>query len=101
MKIALVSMQEASYINCEVSKIQVITPESDSRNSTANYNPMLISEMKDYYPNFNWGAYFKTVFSATNVTVDDDERVILVQPDYFEAIESMDESAEVKGRDLS
>ena len=57
--------------------------------------------MKENYPNFNWGAYFKTVFSATNVTVDDDERVILVQPDYFQAMESMEASAEVKGRDLS
>ena len=99
-QIALVSMQEASSINFEGSKIQAMTPQSDRRNSTASYNPMLISEMKENYPNFNWDAYFKTVFSATNLTIGDDERVILRQPDYFEAIESMDASAEVKGRIL-
>merc|ERR1712106_350228 len=45
--------------------------------------------------NFNWATYFEAVFSDTDVTVGDDERVIVVQPDYFEATGSMDESAEV------
>merc|ERR1740137_126408 len=73
----------------------VMTPSSERRNSTAMYNPMMISELKENYPNFNWATYFEAVFSDTDVTVGDDERVIVVQPDYFEATGSMDESAEV------
>merc|ERR1711892_8313 len=73
----------------------VMTPSSERRNSTAMYNPMMITELKENYPNFNWATYFEAVFSDTDVTVGDDERVIVVQPDYFEATGSMDESAEV------
>lgn len=73
----------------------VMTPASDRRNSTAMYNPMMISELKENYPNFNWGSYFEAVFSETDVTVGDDERVIVVQPDYFEATQNMEASAEV------
>jgi len=73
----------------------VMTPSSDRRNSTAMYNPMMISEVKENYPNFNWGSYFEAVFSETDVTVGDDERVIVVQPDYFEATQNMEASVEV------
>ena len=77
-----------------------MTPASDRRNSTAMYNPMMISELKENYPNFNWGSYFEAVFSETDVTVGDDERVIVVQPDYFEATQNMEASVEVVGKDL-
>ena len=77
--------------------MQVMTPASERRNSTAMYNPMLISELKENYPNFDWAAYFTTVFTDTDVTVGDDERVIVVQPDYFEATQSMEPSMELLG----
>eukprot|EP00092_Neocalanus_flemingeri_P034170 GFUD01037162.1.p1 GENE.GFUD01037162.1~~GFUD01037162.1.p1 ORF type:complete len:770 (-),score=219.06 GFUD01037162.1:48-2252(-) len=73
----------------------VMTPDSERRNSTAMYNPMMISELKDNYPRFNWDAYFEAVFADTEVTVGDDERVIVVQPDYFEASQNIEASTEV------
>lgn len=73
----------------------VMTPASERRNSTAMYNPMLISELKENYPNFDWTAYFTTVFTDTDVTVGDDERVIVVQPDFFEATQNMEPSTEL------
>jgi len=72
----------------------VMTPESERRNSTAMYNPMLISELKENYPRFDWGAYFTGLFDETNVTVGDDERIIVVQPDYFEATNTAEATPE-------
>lgn len=74
---------------------QVMTPDSERRNSTAMYNPMMVSELKENYPLFNWATYFDAVFAETGVTVGDDERVIVVQPDYFEATQHMQASPEV------
>ena len=62
-----------------------MTPSSDRRNSTAMYNPMLVSELKQTYTWFDWSLYFDTIFAHNGVTVGDDERIILVQPSYFEA----------------
>jgi len=68
----------------------IMTPDSERRNSTAQYNPMLISELKENYPRFDWSAYFEGAFTDTSVSVGDDERLIVVQPDYFAALQEMD-----------
>jgi len=73
----------------------IMTPDSERRNSTAMYNPMLVSELKETYgANFNWDAYLSAVFTDTGVTVGDDERVIVVQPSYFEASQNLQGSLE-------
>merc|ERR1712013_477893 len=74
---------------------QVMTPDSERRNSTAMYNPMLVSELKENYPMFNWATYFDAVFMETGVTVGDEERIIVVQPDYFQATQAMEASSEL------
>ena len=74
-----------------------MTPESERRNSAAMYNPMLISDLKENYPRFDWGAYFTGLFDDTNVTVGDDERIIVVQPDYFESTNTAEATAETVG----
>jgi len=64
----------------------IMTPASERRNSTAMYNPMLVSELKENYGvAIDWDAYLRTIFEETGVSVGDDERVIVVQPSYFEA----------------
>ena len=66
-----------------------MTPDSDRRNSTAMYNPMTLTEIKTQYnyPYFDWDVYFQSLFNPlTNITVGDDERIIVVQPDFFAAI---------------
>ena len=77
-----------------------MTPDSERRNSTAMYNPMLVSELKENYPMFNWATYFDAVFMETGVTVGDDERIIVVQPDYFQATQAMEASSELLGDNL-
>lgn len=75
-----------------------MTPDSERRNSTAMYNPMMISELKAMYPSFDWSLYFDGVFTHNNVTVGDDERIIVVQPDFFEATETLNTDPRVVGR---
>ena len=75
-----------------------MTPDSERRNATAMYNPMLISEVKEMYPRFDWENYFAALFLETDVTVGDDERIIVVQPDYFEASQMIEASDETIGK---
>ena len=75
-----------------------MTPDSERRNATAMYNPMLISEVKEMYPRFDWDNYFAALFRETDVTVGDDERIIVVQPDYFEASQMIEASDETVGK---
>ena len=77
-----------------------MTPDSERRNSTAQYNPMLISELKENYPRFDWSAYFEGAFTDTSVSVGDDERLIVVQPDYFAALQEMDVDDRILGNNL-
>ena len=66
-----------------------MTPDSERRNSTAMYNPMMVSELKAEYSMIDWDQYFSILFSSTNVTVGDDETIIVVQPDYFQQLQQI------------
>ena len=66
-----------------------MTPESERRNSTAMYNPMMVSELKAEYSMIDWDQYFSILFSSTNITVGDDETIIVVQPDYFQQLQQI------------
>jgi len=82
------SSVEAAF-EFEKSLALIMTPDSDRRNSTAMYNPMTLAEIKTQYnyPYFDWDVYFQSLFNPlTNITVGDDERIIVVQPDFFAAI---------------
>ena len=85
----------------ERSMAEIMTPDSERRNSTAMYNPMLVSEIKTAYPWFDWSLYFDSIFTANNVTVGDDERVIVVQPDFFQATQMLNASKDLMGKDLN
>lgn len=64
-----------------------MTPDSERRNSTAMYNPMTVSELKAEYPMVDWEQYWSILFNNTNATIGDEERIIVVQPDYFEQLQ--------------
>ena len=53
------------------------------------YNPMMVSELKAEYSMIDWDQYLSILFSSTNVTVGDDETVIVVQPDYFQQLQQL------------
>ena len=75
----------------------IMTPDSERRNSTAMYNPMTLAELKGVYTWFDWDTYFNTIFTSANITISDAERMIVVQPDYFEASGSLEVEREAIG----
>ena len=79
----------------------IMTPDSERRNSTAMYNPMTLAELKGVYTWFDWDTYFNTIFTSANITISDAERMIVVQPDYFEASGSLEVEREAIGKDLT
>ena len=78
-----------------------MTPESERRNSTAMYNPMMVSELKSEYSMIDWDQYFSILFSSTNVTVGDDETIIVVQPDYFQQLQQISAEPAQIGKTIS
>ena len=74
-----------------------MTPDSERRNSTAMYNPITVAELKEQYGNFDWDAYLAGVFANTDVTIGDEERLIMVQPDYFLNTQSIETTDEIVG----
>ena len=66
-----------------------MTPDSERRNSTAMYNPMMLSELKTEYSMIDWDQYFSILFKNTSETIGQDERIIVVQPDYFQALQEL------------
>lgn len=78
-----------------------MTPESERRNSTAMYNPMMVSELKAEYSMIDWDQYFSILFSSTNVTVGDDETIIVVQPDYFQQLQQISAEPAQIGKTVS
>ena len=78
-----------------------MTPDSERRNSTAMYNPMMVSELKAEYSMIDWDQYFSILFSSTNVTVGDDETIIVVQPDYFQQLQQISAEPAQIGKTIS
>ena len=74
-----------------------MTPASERRNSTAMYNPMLVSELSQNYAGFDWAQYLNVVFEKSGISLDETERVIVVQPDYFANAVGLEASPEVIG----
>ena len=44
---------------------------------------------------FDWDTYFSSIFGDLNIDITDEERIIVVQPDYFAAVGALDVSEEV------
>ena len=75
-----------------------MTPDSDRRNSTAMYNPITVAELKEQYGHFDWNTYLAAVFAQTGVEIGDEERLIMVQPDYFLNTQNIETTDEVVGK---
>jgi len=90
---AIVAAVEQVY-QLEKQIAAIMTPDSERRNSTAMYNPMTVAELNLHYAGFDWNKYFNTVFQDSGFSVDDSERVIVVQPDYLENTQQVETSPE-------
>lgn len=82
---------EKSYLEMlklETFLAEISTPAEDRRNETDMYNPFTLGQLKSAYPKLNFDSYFKAVFSGTGVNLKDDQVVIVIEPSYFEALNS-------------
>jgi hypothetical protein len=75
-----------------------MTPDSDRRNSTAMYNPITVAELKEQYGHFDWDSYLAAVFESTGIQIGEEERLIMVQPDYFLNTQNIQTTKEVEGK---
>jgi hypothetical protein len=78
--------------------LQIMTPDSDRRNSTAMYNPITVNELKEQYGHFDWETYLNSAFAAAGIAIGGEERLIMVQPDYFLNTQSIAVSDSVLGK---
>ena len=88
-------VKQNKELNC---LLQLMTPDSDRRNSTAMYNPITVEELKEQYAHFDWDTYLGAVFADTNIQIGGGERLIMVQPDYFLNTQTVDASDTVMGK---
>merc|ERR1711884_151429 len=65
--------------------IRISVAEEDRRNATEMYNPTTLRALKEAY-GIDWDLYFSEVFQNTNVFVNDDEKIIVREPEYFDAL---------------
>ncbi|CAN7974685.1 unnamed protein product [Ixodes persulcatus] len=69
--------------------------EEDRRNFSSMYNEMNISTLSQTYPKIEWLNLFNYIFALANMTLDEDERVIVSEPDYVQGIEQILEGENV------
>ncbi|XP_040073207.1 neprilysin-4-like [Ixodes scapularis] len=63
--------------------------EEDRRNLTSMYNEMNISTLSKKYPKIEWLKLLNHEFALANVTLNESERVIVLEPDYVKDIEKI------------
>ena len=54
-------------------------------------------ELKAMFSWFDWALYFDTTFGVNNLAIGDEETVIVVQPDFLLAAETLDRTPETVG----
>lgn len=62
---------------------KISIPEEDRRNATELYNPTTLDDFITQYP-LDWNTYFSAVFVDTGVFIDNKERLIIKEPEYFQ-----------------
>merc|ERR1712241_1508847 len=62
--------------------------DEDRRNATAMYNPFTLNELVQKWPE-EWKAYFDEVFAETSVFINDEERIIVREPEYLDGLLSL------------
>jgi len=78
-----VDVEAVFEFEAQIAKISVA--EEDRRNATEMYNPTTLRALKEAY-GIDWDLYFSEVFQNTNVFVNDDEKIIVREPEYFDAL---------------
>ncbi|CAN8016604.1 unnamed protein product, partial [Ixodes persulcatus] len=69
--------------------------KEDRRNSSSMHNEMNISTLSQTYPKIEWLKLFNHVFALANMTLIENERVIVFEPSYIQGIQEILEKANI------
>ncbi|CAK8698583.1 unnamed protein product [Clavelina lepadiformis] len=70
-------------VQLETDIARAVKPKSETRNITSSYNKMSLQELANEVSGLNWTDYVNTVLSATAITVDADEKIVVYDMNYL------------------
>ena len=73
-------------LNFEIKLANISLPREQRRNATKLYNPRKLRDMSQIAPLVDWTEYINRVLTEDVLQVDQDERVIVTAPAYFQKL---------------
>ncbi|BFZ23830.1 hypothetical protein BsWGS_26869 [Bradybaena similaris] len=70
-------------VDLEIALSKIMVPREDRRDSSKQYNPVLLSDLSNLYPQLDIPGAIRAAFDTANLTLEDDERVINRFPTYI------------------
>lgn len=83
-KVAEQQMKELINFETEIAKISVGV--SDRRDMEGNYRRMNVSSLSQLYQQFDWLKYLRATFEDADVTIEEDEPIVLWMKPYYDAL---------------
>lgn len=102
MSIALGAEQEHAKkelkeaLEFEIKLTNLTRPVEDYRDQDLAYNPMTLGDLAKKYPYFEWKKYLSYLLAPSNISVNDDELIIVTNPDYFDKLGKLIDSTPKK-----
>ncbi|XP_065319308.1 endothelin-converting enzyme homolog isoform X2 [Gordionus sp. m RMFG-2023] len=79
----LITRSMANVLTFETTIANFTPPQEMLRNGERNYNPMTLKEIQEKYDFINWTHYLNELFSLVNVTISEDQVIIVRSLDYM------------------
>jgi endothelin-converting enzyme len=68
---------------------QITIPFEERRDEEKMYHKMNLKEIQALASFINWTEYFDYAFRQINVTIEDDEAIVIYTPDYLSNLSSL------------
>ncbi|XP_076804422.1 membrane metallo-endopeptidase-like 1 isoform X2 [Clavelina lepadiformis] len=72
-------------VQFETDIARAVKSKSETRNITSSYNKVSSQELANEVPGLNWTDYVNAVMSATAITVDADEKIVVYDMNYLKS----------------
>ena len=69
--------------------VWIQSPPSSLRDPVETYNNMTLGSLANLWPDFDWVHSFQYIFAHHNVTIDEDEEVVVLTPNYFRQLSAI------------
>ena len=69
--------------------VQITIPFEDRRDEEKMYHKMQLKEIQVLAPFLNWTEYFDYAFHQINVTIGEEEPIVIYTPDYLSNLSSL------------